>query len=89
MHEVLDIVTADSEAERFLPKAVWTVLALSSRHLVRARRMTPGLRAEMRSGIRGLLGRLPALESDAVLGRLDGPRRRVLASLLRSVESAA
>lgn len=85
MHEVLDIVEADAEAERFLPKAVWTVLALSSRHLVRARRMTPALRAEMRSGIRGLLGRLPDRDTGAVLARLDGPRRRVLASLLRSV----
>ena len=85
MHEVLDIVEADAEAERFLPKAVWTVLALSSRHLVRARRMTPALRGEMRAGIRGLLGRLPAEETGAVLARLDGPRRRVLASMLREV----
>lgn len=89
MSEVLDIVHADAEAERFLPKAVWTVLALSSRHLVRARRMTPGLRAEMRSGIRDLLGRLPHSESVAVLRRLDGPRRRVLAPLLRTVGRVA
>ncbi|MFJ4175019.1 glycosyltransferase family 2 protein [Microbacterium sp. NPDC089696] len=89
MGEVLDIVEADAEAERFLPKAVWTVLALSSRHLVRARRMTPSLRSEMRSGIRDLLGRLPRDESSAVLRRLDGPRRRVLASLLRTVGRAA
>lgn len=89
MGEVLDIVGADAEAERFLPKAVWTVLALSSRHLVRARRMTPGLRAEMRSGIRQLLGRLPQAESSEVLRRLDGPRRRVLAPLLRTVGRAA
>ncbi|MEV4737751.1 MULTISPECIES: glycosyltransferase family 2 protein [unclassified Microbacterium] len=89
MGEVLDIVGADAEAERFLPKAVWSVLALSSRHLVRARRMTPGLRAEMRSGIRQLLGRLPQAESSEVLRRLDGPRRRVLAPLLRTVGRAA
>lgn len=87
MSEVIDVVEADADAERFLPKATWTVLALSSRHLVRARRMTPGLRAEMRSGIRSLLGRLPAAEIDAVVGRLDGPRRRVLASLLRTVKA--
>lgn len=85
MHEVLDIVEADVEAERFLPKAVWTTLALSSRHLVRARRMAPALRGEMRTGIRGLLARLPDSETRAVLARLDGPRRRVLASLLRTV----
>ncbi|WP_341955186.1 glycosyltransferase family 2 protein [Microbacterium sp. LWH13-1.2] len=89
MDEVLDIAAADAEADRFLPKAVWTVLALSSRHLVRARRMTPSLRAEMRAGIRGLLARLPETESAAVLARLDGPRRRVLAPLLRTVGRAA
>ncbi|WP_194765069.1 glycosyltransferase family 2 protein [Microbacterium sp. UFMG61] len=87
MHEVLDVVEADADAARFLPKAVWTVLALSSRHLVRARRMTPSLRREMRSGIRGLLQRLPEGATGTVLTRLDGPRRRVLASLLR--EAAA
>ncbi|OAN40460.1 glycosyltransferase family 2 protein [Microbacterium sp. H83] len=89
MGEVLDIVAADAEAERFLPKAVWSVLALSSRHLVRARRMTPGLRAEMRVGIRELLRRLPDDQVIAVLARLDGPRRRVLASLLRTVGAVA
>lgn len=89
MHEVLDIVEADADAARFLPKAVWTVLALSSRHLVRARRMTPALRGEMRTGIRGLLGRLPDGEVSGVLDRLDGPRRRVLASMLRAVSIGA
>ncbi len=89
MGEVLDIVEADAEAERFLPKAVWSVLALSSRHLVRSRRMTPGLRAEMRAGIRRLLGRLPDAEVAPVLARLDGPRRRVLAAHLRRAGLAA
>ncbi|MEV7608362.1 glycosyltransferase family 2 protein [Microbacterium sp. NPDC089320] len=89
MGEVLDIVEADAEADRFLPKAVWSVMALSSRHLVRARRMTPSLRAEMRAGLRGLLARLPEGETSAVLSRLDGPRRRVLAPLLRTVGRAA
>jgi glycosyltransferase involved in cell wall biosynthesis len=84
MGEVLDVVEADADAPRFLPKATWTVLALSSRHLVRARRMTPSLRAEMRSGIRALLARLPGDEAASVIGRLDGPRRRVLAPLLRT-----
>lgn len=89
MREVIDVVEADADAGRFLPKATWTVLALSSRHLVRARRMTPSLRVEMRSGIRELLGRLPVDEVDAVVGRLDGPRRRVLAPLLRRARSRA
>ncbi|GAB3597409.1 glycosyltransferase family 2 protein [Microbacterium tumbae] len=80
---VLDIVTQDAEAERFLPKAVWTVLALSSHHMVRSRRMAPALRREMRAGIRNLLARLPEKEAAEALERFDGPRRRVLARTLR------
>ena len=83
MTEVVRIVEQDAEAERFLPKAVWTALALSSHHLVRSRRMSPTLRAEMRAGIRGLLQRLPAAPVAAAVSRLDGPRRRVLARTLR------
>ncbi len=89
MNQVLDIVEGDREAERFRAKAVWTALALSSHHLVRARRMRPRLRAEMRTGIRRMLGRLPGREVAAVLDRFDGPRRRVLARILREAGSAA
>lgn len=89
MNQVIDVVEADPEADRFRAKAVWTALALSSHHLVRARRMNPRLRAEMRSGIRHMLGRLPDAEATAVLGRFDGPRRRVLARILREAGRAA
>jgi len=89
MAEVLDIVNDDSEAERFLPKVVWTALALSSRHLVRSRRMTPALRAEMRAGILGVIRRLPEAQVAGVLRRLDGSRRRVLAPVLRQARRAA
>lgn len=83
MKEVIAVVGQDPEAERFLPKAVWTALALSSHHLVRARRMSPQLRREMRAGIRDMLRRLPDGELTPVLARFDGPRRRVLARILR------
>ena len=89
MREVVSVVAHDPEAERFLPKAVWTALALSSHHLVRARRMSPALRGEMRTGIRDMLGGLPADDVQTVLGRFDGPRRRVLARLLRQAGRAA
>ena len=89
MNQVLDIVEGDREAERFRAKAVWTALALSSHHLVRARRMRPRLRAEMRAGIRDMLGRLPDATVDGVLDRFDGPRRRVLARILREAGRAA
>jgi hypothetical protein len=83
MTEVVELVEQDAEADRFLPKAVWTALALSSHHVVRSRRMQPGLRGEMRSAILELLRRLPAAEVAAAVRRLDGPRRRVLARTLR------
>lgn len=85
---VLDLVEADREVERMLPKAVFTVLALSSHHLVRARRMQPALRRRLRSGIRELFTRLPADQVQAAIGRVGGPRRRVLARLLREAERA-
>lgn len=87
--QVIDIVEHDAEAERFLPKAVWTALALSSHHLVRSRQMTPRLRAEMRSGIRELLRRLPATEVAAALDDFAGSRRRVLARSLRGAGRAS
>lgn len=83
MAQVVALVQRDREAARLLPKAVWTALALSSHHLVRSRRMTPAVRAEMRSRIHDLLRGLPAPEVAAVVERLDGPRRRVLARPLR------
>ena len=89
MDEVIAVVEQDPEAERFLPKVVWTALALSSHHLVRARRMHPRLRAEMRSGIRDMLRRLPDDELDETLTRFDGPRRRVLARVLRQAGRTA
>ena len=89
MHQVLDTVDTDPEADRFRAKAVWTALALSSHHLVRSRRMRPALRAEMRAGISDVLARLPDAEVAAVLGRFDGPRRRVLARVLRQAGRAS
>ncbi len=89
MDEVIAMVEQDAEAERFTPKVVWTALALSSHHLVRARRMSPSVRTEMRAGIGRMLRRLPAGETAAVLARFDGPRRRVLARLLRQAGRSA
>lgn len=86
--EVLDLVEADREAERMLPKAVFSVLALSSHHLVRARRMQPALRRRLRSGIRDLLARLPRDQAEAAIARIGGPRRRVLARVLREADHA-
>ena len=86
--EVLDLVEADREAERVLPKAVFSVLALSAHHLVRSRRMQPAVRRELRAGIRDLLARLPRDQAKAAIERIGGPRRRVLARVLREASHA-
>ncbi|MFJ2553707.1 glycosyltransferase family 2 protein [Microbacterium sp. NPDC087591] len=83
MKEVIDLVEIDPEAERFLPKAVWTALALSCHHLVRSRQMPRALRSEMRAVIRDLLERLPHAEVVSAVERFEGSRRRVLAPSLR------
>ena len=89
MARVVDIVAQDREAERFLPKAVSTALALSSHHLVRARRMPRAVRAEMRTAIVGLLRRLPETEVRRALSATEGSRRRVLAGVLREAGRGA
>ncbi|MFF7292975.1 glycosyltransferase family 2 protein [Microbacterium sp. NPDC008134] len=83
MAETVAIVEADADAARFLPKITLSCLALSSHHLVRARRMPRALRAEMRAGIVDLLRALPDAEVRAAVRELSGPRRRVLARVLR------
>ncbi|MFJ4045934.1 glycosyltransferase family 2 protein [Microbacterium sp. NPDC089987] len=88
LSEVLDLVEADREADRLLPKAVFSVLALSSHHLVRARRMQPAVRGELRVGIRGLLARLPRGQAQTAIQRIGGPRRRVLTRVLREAHRA-
>lgn len=84
--EVLDLVEGDREAERMLPKAVFSVLALSSHHLVRSRRMQPDVRRRLRAGIRTLLARLPQEQAAAATAQIGGPRRRVLARVLREAQ---
>lgn len=83
MAEAVAIVEADAEAARFLPKITFSSLALSSHHLVRARRMPRALRGEMRAEIVELLRALPHAEVRAAVRALSGPRRRVLARVLR------
>lgn len=88
MAQVIEAVAADSDAERFMPKAVWTALALSSHHLVRSRRMPLNLRREMRARIGSLIEQLPPEHLRAAVHGFDGPRRRVLADLVRKSGSA-
>ena len=89
MAETREVVEADAESARFLPKLTRSTLALSSHHLVRARRMPASLRREMRGRIVELLRGLPRAEVRAAVGELSGPRRRVLARVLREAGHGA
>jgi hypothetical protein len=86
--QVVQCVQQDAEAQRFMPKAVRTALALSSHHIVRSRRMTPPLRREMRGAIRDLLATLPSADVTLALGLMEGSKRRVLARTLREAGHA-
>lgn len=83
--QAFDIVDADAEAGRFRPKIVATTLAVFSHHLFRARGMAVSDRAQLRTGIRELLGRIPTTELDVALAQLSDRRRRLLARTIREV----
>ena len=86
--QVVDIVEADAEAERFRPKITSTALSICSHHLIRSRGMNMAVRNELVAAIRELLARLDPEAVDEALPRLSDPRRRVLARHLRKVGRA-
>jgi len=81
--QTLEIVAADRDVDLYMPKAVWTTLAVCAYHLRRSRAMTPALRTELRRGIRDLLEVVPPRYVDASLRRMSEPRRRMLARFTR------
>lgn len=83
MTEVIEQVVQDRDAERLLPKAVHTVMALSAHHLVRSRQMARSDRIALRSGVGDLLAGLPGDAVREAVDGLSGSRRRVLARLVR------
>lgn len=82
MELVLDLVRADREAERFLPKAVRRYLELTLHHLGRLDRFAPEVRATFRQLLADSLAGLPAAERDPVWATLPPESRERLARLL-------
>jgi glycosyltransferase involved in cell wall biosynthesis len=83
--QAVEVVEADAEAERFLPKIVATTLAVCAHHLHRSGRMTPETRRRLRAGIGELLADMPAADVDAALRTMPDRRRHRLAGILREV----
>ncbi|HWT32835.1 MAG TPA: glycosyltransferase family 2 protein [Microbacterium sp.] len=81
--QTLEIVAADEHADLYMPKAVWTTLAVCAHHLRRSRAMTPALRTELRRGVRQLIDVVPPGYVDDALRRMSEPRRRMLARFTR------
>jgi glycosyltransferase involved in cell wall biosynthesis len=83
--EAVEVVQADPESARFLPKIVATTLKVCAHHLHRSGRMTPEVRRRLRRGIGDLLAQMPAAEVDAALRSMPDRRRHRLAGILREV----
>lgn len=83
--QVIDLVDADREAARFLPKVTATVLAMCAHHLFRSRGMDRTLRTQLRVGTAELLASLPADEVETAYARMSDRRRRVLSSAIRGM----
>lgn len=83
--QVIALVDADREADRFLPKITATVLAVCAHHLFRSRGMDRTLRAELRAGVAELLTALPAAEVETAYARMSDRRRRVLSPSIRGM----
>lgn len=82
MELTLDVVRADREADRFLPKAVRRYLELTLHHLGRLDRFTPEVRATFRRLLADSLAGLPRAELDPVLATLPAESRERLGRLI-------
>jgi len=82
MSEARDVVLADRDAVRFLPKVVRTTLALLAHHMSRSRNMAPDVRRDLRTGGRELLATLPADVLAAETREMSRQRARLLHGLL-------
>ncbi|WP_434812251.1 glycosyltransferase family 2 protein [Microbacterium sp. bgisy189] len=81
--QALEIVTADRDADRFLPKLVTTILAVSAHHLNRSMSMPWDVRRDLRRGVRDLLRPVPRATLELCLDGTSQRRRRLLAPYVR------
>jgi glycosyltransferase involved in cell wall biosynthesis len=78
---IIDLVQADPEVERFLPKAVRSYCAIICHHIGRAARWPPALAEELRVRCGAALRRLPAGLVEETSAQMGGERPRLLQDL--------
>ncbi|MFP5282098.1 MAG: glycosyltransferase family 2 protein [Actinomycetes bacterium] len=81
---VVAAVLADPDADRLLPKALRSYVAITWHHLARTDRYSPDLAAQLRLRCRLALARLPEAPLRGVLAQLDPVRRVGLTRLLEA-----
>ncbi|MEW1700330.1 glycosyltransferase family 2 protein [Streptomyces sp. NPDC093249] len=78
---LLDEVSRDAEADRFLPKAVRTYCAMIAFHLGKTDVYEPAVARRLRTDVTDALRRMPQQVLDETLATMDTPRSTLLRSL--------
>jgi glycosyltransferase involved in cell wall biosynthesis len=86
---ILDDVTGDHEAERFLPKIVRTYCALIAFHMSNSGKYQSGIARKLRQNASAAMSRMPRHVLDRTLAEMDPQRADVLRRLRGDVRKAA
>ncbi|MEV5970252.1 glycosyltransferase family 2 protein [Streptomyces sp. NPDC051921] len=78
---LLDEVSRDRDADRFLPKAVRTYCAMIAFHMAKADQYEPAVAKRLRRDVADALRRMPQAVLDETLATMDTPRSTLLRSL--------
>lgn len=85
---LLDDVSRDEEADRFLPKAVRTYCAMIAFHMGKVDKYDPAVAKRLRADVRDALHRMPQQVLEETLATMDTPRSTLLRSLRDTVRTA-
>ncbi|MEU8762483.1 glycosyltransferase family 2 protein [Streptomyces sp. NPDC048659] len=78
---LLEEVSQDRDAERFLPKAVRTYCAMIAFHMAKSDQYEPAVAKRLRRDVTDALRRMPRQVLDGTLATMDTPRATLLRSL--------
>ena len=79
--QVVDMVSADRDAHRYLPKALHTYCKIMHRHINRKQRLSPALQRTLMNRAAATLRKLPPATLDVVLRELSSKEERGLRDL--------
>ncbi|MFG2868801.1 glycosyltransferase family 2 protein [Streptomyces sp. NPDC048338] len=85
---LLEDVSADAEADRFLPKAVRTYCAMIAFHMGKADQYEPAVARRLRHDVTDALRRMPQRVLDETLAGMDSARGTLLSSLRATGKAA-